>query len=61
MSRILATKYGIFEVSNGSVTCTELQKPTCRGGKKVCYGCCANNIRVEKYVFNVFNKISKKR
>ena len=25
LSRIWATKYGIFEVRNGSVTCTELQ------------------------------------
>ena len=43
-SRIWATKYGIFEVRNGSVTCTELQKPNCHGEKWVCHGCCANNI-----------------
>ena len=35
LSRIWATKYGIFEVRNGSVTCTELQKPTCHGEKWV--------------------------
>ena len=44
MSRIWATKYGIFEVRNGSVACTELQKPTCHGEKWDCKGCCANNI-----------------
>ena len=32
-------KYGIFDVRNGSVTCTELQKPTCHGEKWVCHGC----------------------
>ena len=35
---IWATKYGIFEVRNGSVTCTELQKPTCHGEKWGCHG-----------------------
>ena len=38
------SEYGIFEVRNGSVTCTELQKPTCHGEKWVCHECCANNI-----------------
>ena len=38
LSRIWATKYGIFDVRNGSVTCTELQKPTCHGEKLGCHG-----------------------
>ena len=38
LSRIWATEYGIFEVRNGSVTCTELQKPTFHGEKWGCHG-----------------------
>ena len=38
LSRIWATNYGIFDVRNGSVTCTELQKPTCHGEKWGCHG-----------------------
>ena len=34
-SRIWATKYGIFDVRNGSVTYTELQKTTCHSKKGV--------------------------
>ena len=41
LSRIWATKYGIFEVRKGSVTCAELQKPTCHGEKWGCKGCCS--------------------
>ena len=48
LSRIWATNYGIFDVRNGSVTCTELQKPTCHGEKWVCHGCCANNIDLSR-------------
>ena len=44
LSRILATKYGIFEEKTGSVTCTKLKKPTFHGEKWVRHGCCANNI-----------------
>ena len=49
LSRIWATKYGIFEVRNGSVTCTELQKPTCHGEKWVVHGCCANIIDLSRW------------
>ena len=49
LSRIWATKYGIFEVRNGSVTCTELQKPTCHGEKWGCHGCCANIIDLSRW------------
>ena len=49
LSRIWATKYGIFDVRNGSVTCTELQKPTCHGEKWVFHGCCANNISLSRW------------
>ena len=38
LSRILATKYGILDMRNWSVTCAELQKPTCHGEKWVCRG-----------------------
>ena len=48
LSRIWATKYGIFEVRNGSVTCTELQKPTFHGEKWGCHGCCANIIDLSR-------------
>ena len=49
LSRIWATKYGIFEVRNGSVTCTELQKPTCHGEKWGSHGCCANIIDLSRW------------
>ena len=49
LSRMWATKYGIFEVRNGSVTCTELHNPTYHGEKWVCHGCCANNIYLSRW------------
>ena len=60
LSRTWATKYGIFEVRNGSVTCTELQKPTFHGEKWGCHGSRLQNMVFLKCVMGLSREQSSK-